>query len=435
MEKELYVKELNNNLFEDLLEKVEEKNTTIGIIGLGYVGLPIMVEFYNKGFKNIIGFDVNKEKIKELKKGKTKIETTDKETIKKIKNKIKYYDNFENIDECDCIIICVPTPLKNKEMDISFIKQSFISIIDNCKTRKKRLIVLESTTYPGCTDFLYRSFLEKESGNYLLAFSPERIDPGNKKYKLKNTPKILGGYNEESTLIGKKLYENICDVIEVSNTRTAEMVKLLENIYRLVNISLINELKQGCDKLNIDIWEVIEAAKTKPYGFNAFYPGPGIGGHCIPIDPQYYNDALSRYNKDSILIKESLDINNNLPEYYLNKIELEINKPLKGLKFLLIGLSYKKDVGDDRESPSYKFWDMLEEKGAIVDYYDPFITESREKKSIDLGKVKDNYDIGIILINHEIFNVVQFEKCCTIVFDTKNMFKQEIYEHSNIKKI
>jgi UDP-N-acetyl-D-glucosamine dehydrogenase len=430
--------------YENFKSKIKNKEVSIGIIGLGYVGIPLLIKFHQNNFKNIYGFDIDEEKIRKLKTGKfNEINHLKKDELKSLKKDVKFTNNFNFLKMCDCIIICVPTPLKENtnEPDIKYIISAFKSIMVNTVPFKNdHLIVLESTTYPGCTKQMYELYLNQD--HYYIAFSPEREDPGNKKFNLKNTPKIVGGEGYKSTILTKELYSTICnEVIEVSNTKTAEMVKLLENIYRYVNISLIQELKEGCDVLDIDICEAINAAKTKPYGFQAFYPGPGIGGHCIPIDPHYYNYMLRRNtnNKTSSLIDQSYIINKKIIPNIVKKIRTHY-KNLENKNCLILGASYKKDINDVRESPIFKLWNYLKSNKVNIDYYDPHVPKikisDKEYKSIKLRKIfKQKYDFGIIITDHTSFKNLKFFDYCDVIFDTKNIYKKEYYKFEKLIKI
>ncbi|MDI6642034.1 MAG: nucleotide sugar dehydrogenase, partial [Elusimicrobiota bacterium] len=364
-----------------LKEKIVNKSTKVAVIGMGYVGLPLALEFAQKGFQTY-GFDIDEEKIESLTSGKSYIQYIPSEKIKSLvdDNKLIPTNNFNYLKSIDCVIICVPTPLtETKEPDLSFIVNTTEEIAKYL--HREQLVILESTTYPGTTDEVVKPILEstdvKEGKDFYLAFSPEREDPGNQKYSIKNIPKIVGGVSKNSTEVASMLYKQIVpEVIEVSSAKVAEAVKMLENIYRAVNIALVNELKMLFDRMKIDIWEVIEAAATKPFGFQAFYPGPGLGGHCIPIDPFYLSWKAKEYGFQTRFIELAGEINAAMPYYVVSKVIEGLNqqkKCLEGAKVLILGVTYKRDVADVRESPALKIIELLQEKGAVVSYNDPYI--------------------------------------------------------------
>ncbi|HPO49467.1 MAG TPA: nucleotide sugar dehydrogenase, partial [Spirochaetota bacterium] len=367
-----------------LLDKIENKNALVGIIGLGYVGLPLAVESAKSGFKTL-GFDIQKSKTAMVNRGENYVGDIVSEELGELvkKEKLSATADYSEIKNCDIIIICVPTPLdKYMQPDNQYIVNSTLEI---AKYRKESsLVVLESTTYPGATEEIVKPILE--NGGYLagkdffLAFSPERIDPGNATYKTKNTPKIVGGSTKDCGVVAAAFYNSILSggVHVVTSPKVAEMEKLLENIFRLVNIGLVNELAILCDRMNINIWEVIEAAKTKPYGFMPFYPGPGLGGHCIPIDPFYLTWKAKEFHFSTTLIEAAGNINRKMPEYVVEKIGIILNsidKCYKGSKIVLLGLAYKKDIDDYRESPVLRIIDLLTKFGASIDVVDPHIKE------------------------------------------------------------
>lgn len=344
-----------------LIDKIKNKSANIAVIGLGYVGLPLVIEFCRAGFK-VTGFDVDTEKITLLTQGKSYIKHIDAAILTNdFKNSFQPTEDFSKIAEMDCIIICVPTPLnKNREPDMRYVFNTARSISENMG--KGQLIILESTTYPGTTDGDMRKILEenglKAGVDFHLAFSPEREDPNNKDFSVKTIPKVVGGFTPQCLEAAVALYNNIvAKTVPVSSTKVAESAKLLENIYRSVNIALVNELKILFDKMDIDVWEVIEAAKTKPFGYQAFYPGPGLGGHCIPIDPFYLTWKAREYEFITRFIELAGEINTNMPDYVVSKVAGALNnvgKFVKGTKNLMLGIAYKANVDDDRESPSYR---------------------------------------------------------------------------------
>ncbi|MDP6685529.1 MAG: nucleotide sugar dehydrogenase, partial [Candidatus Omnitrophota bacterium] len=365
-----------------LKSKITDKKAHIGIIGLGYVGLPLAVEFAKAGF-HVTGIDIDKSRVSKIQKGISYILDVPSEDIKELVSSKKLNATHDKcvLNKTDVIIICVPTPLrKTKEPDISFILSATEDIAANL--RKGQLIILESTTYPGTTEEVILSKLSADSlrvgKDFSLAFSPERVDPGNLKYKTKDIPKVVGGVTNGCTDLAKSLYSQIIkEVVAVSSPRSAEMVKLLENTFRAVNIGLINELALMCDKMDLDIWEIIDAAKTKPFGFMPFYPGPGLGGHCLPCDPLYLSWKARSHGFETRLIELAAEINLSMPHFVVDKVTSALNehkKALKGSRVLVIGVTYKKDVNDMRESPALAIINSLNEKEAKVQYHDPLVT-------------------------------------------------------------
>ncbi|MCL2744624.1 MAG: nucleotide sugar dehydrogenase, partial [Planctomycetaceae bacterium] len=368
--------------FTELEKKIAAQTAKIGVIGLGYVGLPLIRAYIKGGFKTI-GFDVDVSKIEKLKAGKSYIEHIPSEWIKECisSGSFETTDDFDRLDEPDAILICVPTPLsKSRDPDLFYVEASTEAIAK--KLRKGQLIVLESTTYPGTTRDVMLPILEKISGlkagkDFLLAFSPEREDPGNPDFSAERIPKLVGGLDNYSGKVAAALYSKaIAQVITVSSCEIAEAAKIVENTYRCVNIAMVNELKVIFDRMGIDVWEVIDAAKTKPFGFQAFYPGPGLGGHCIPIDPFYLSWAARKAGMTTRFIELAGEINTSMPLYVVRRVEDALNdvkKPLNGSKVLVLGAAYKKDVDDPRESPSFELMARLIAKGAKVSYNDPHI--------------------------------------------------------------
>ncbi len=423
-------------MFKELEKKILNRKANIGIIGLGYVGLPLCITFAKNGFK-VYGIDIDKERVKKLGRGVSHILDVPSSDIREeiSKRRFAVTNNMSQIRSLDAVIICVPTPLyKTKEPDVSYI----VAAVENIKKymKKGQLVVLESTTYPGTTEEVMLPILEstglKEGKDFYLAFSPERIDPGNEKYGTKNTPKIIGGISKNSTKLAKLLYEQAIDtVIPVSSAKVAEMVKLLENTFRIVNIGMVNELMLMCDKLGVNVWEVIDAAKTKPYGFMPFYPGPGVGGHCIPVDPIYLSWKARMHGFEARFIDLSSQVNSEMPHYVVDKITAALNcckKPLKGSKILVMGVAYKKDVKDLRESPSLEIIDLLVGKGALVSYYDPYLPYLKigginmKCLKFDKNAFKDS-DCVVIATDHSNVDYKFVVENSDIVVDTRNVLK------------
>jgi UDP-N-acetyl-D-glucosamine dehydrogenase len=417
-----------------LISKIKDKTANIGVIGLGYVGLPLVFEFCRAGF-NVTGFDVDEQKISFLRQGKPYIKHIDVSIlVNDFRDRFRPTSDFSTLPEMDCIIICVPTPLnRNREPDMRYVFNTTRTIAKYL--RQGQLIVLESTTYPGTTDGDMREILEKTGLNagadFHLAFSPEREDPNNRDFSVRTIPKVVGGYTKECLAAAKALYDAIVDrTVPVSSTKVAEAAKLLENIYRSVNIALVNELKMLFDRMGIDVWEVIEAAKTKPFGFHAFYPGPGLGGHCIPIDPFYLTWKAREYEFNTRFIELAGEINTSMPDYVVLRVMKALNdqgKPVKGSKILILGLAYKANVDDDRESPSYHLLKKLEELGAEVFYNDPYIPEIRMtrehakfagRKSVEIS---DRYDLILIATAHDEYKSVDFKSLGIPIVDTRNV--------------
>ena len=431
----------------NLKEKILNKTATLGVCGLGYVGLPLAVEKAKAGYK-VIGFDVQKEKVDLVNKGKNYIgDVVDSDLEKLVKDgMLKATENFEEVASCDCVCICVPTPLDiHQEPDITYVKSSTESVAKYL--HKDMLVVLESTTYPGTTEELLKPILEKASGlkcgvDFYLAFSPERVDPGNLVYKTKNTPKVVGGCTPTCTDIAATMYECILEapIHRVSSPAIAEMEKILENTYRNINIGLVNELARLCHKMNISIWEVIDAAKSKPYGFQAFYPGPGLGGHCIPLDPYYLTWKAREYGFHTTLIENSMVINDSQPSYVVERTMHILNKykkAINGAKVLVLGVAYKQDIDDYRESPAIRVIEGLNKVGADIKYYDPYISKFKDGKLMMEGEKEltkellESSDIVIITTAH---TNVDYKFVCDnakIVFDTKNVTKN--IENDNVE--
>ncbi len=421
-----------------LEQKVLNHSAVIGIIGMGYVGLPLAVEFGRVGFK-VIGIDINPKKVNILNAGKSDVDDIKDSQVKELvdQKRLKTTDDFSVLKDVDCISICVPTPLnKTKDPDVSYILAAVTEI--QKYLRPGQLIVLESTTYPGTTEELLMPILEekglKVGKDIFLAFSPERVDPGNPKYGTHNTPKIVGGVTPACTAITQLLYgQVVTEIIPVSSTRAAEMVKLLENTFRSVNIGLVNELALMCDRLKINVWEVIDAAASKPFGFMPFYPGPGLGGHCIPIDPHYLSWKLRSLNYYARFIELAGDINSRMPEYVVDKIMLALNdrkKSLKGAKVLVLGIAYKRDISDVRESPALDIIRLLETKGAQVIYNDPYVHTVRLEgdkvaKSTDLtSQLLTSLDCVTIVTDHTDYDYQWIVDKANLIVDTRNATKK-----------
>jgi len=429
-----------SNTFNKLFNLIEKKDAVVGIIGLGYVGLPIVIRFCEEGFR-VIGFDVDPAKTESLSKGKSYIKHIPSEKIasfvKKPSPSFEATTDMSNLKRADAIIICVPTPLTDKrEPDLTYIENTAKEI--KKYLRAGQLISLESTTYPGTTDELLLPLFEenglKVGEDFFLVFSPEREDPVRVDFTTKTIPKVVGGITKQCLKLGSALYSKIINsTVPVSSTRAAEMTKLLENIYRSVNIALVNELKMLCDRMDIDIWEVINASKTKPFGFQAFYPGPGLGGHCIPIDPFYLTWKAREYDFSTRFIELAGEINSSMPYYVAQKVMEAINgqgKSLKGSKILLLGIAYKKNVDDLRESPSLELIRILKEKGAKVDYNDPLIPVAishRRGFTMQSTKLTDRnikkYDCVLIATDHSSYDYKWIVKNSKLVVDTRNATK------------
>ncbi len=427
----------------DLIKKNKIK---VGIIGLGYVGLPLAVEIANKGAK-VIGFDINKTRVKQVNKGLSVISDVTSADLKKLtkKKKIMATTNFKQLRLCDIILICVPTPVnENKEPDLEPVISSAEEIKKNM--RKGQMVILKSTTYPETTEKVVLPIL-CESGlklgkDFYLAFCPERIDPGNKRFGVENTPTVIGGVTKKCTEMAALFYSKyVSEVHAVSSPRCAEMTKLLENTFRNVNIALVNEFAQLCERMGgIDMWEVIEAAKSKPFGYMAFYPGPGVGGHCIPIDPYYLSWKAREYDFHTVFIELSARINEEMPYFVVNKTINELSKsgvcPSKA-KILLLGMSFKKDISDLRASPAIKVYQIIKPKVEVIKYHDPHVPQFRiDRKvvnSVKLTKTElKKYDALIILANHSVYDYDFIVKNSKLVIDTRNAIKKRL---KKVKKL
>ena len=420
----------------DLIKKIETRSATVGVIGLGYVGLPLVFAFGKAGYK-VIGFDVDDRKVDQLNKGRSYIRHIPDQNIKELINDHGFLatSDFQMLSKVDCICICVPTPLtEKKEPDLSFVESTASKISEHL--RQGQLIVLESTTYPGTTDELVAGILNQRGlvlgEDYFLAFSPEREDPGNQHFSLHTIPKVVGGVTPKCGEVAKAVYQGVTPkVVMVSSARAAELSKLLENIYRCVNIALVNELKMLAERMGIDIWEVIEAASTKPFGFTPFYPGPGLGGHCIPIDPFYLSWKAKECDFPTRFIELSGEINTSMPYYVVQKISESLNrqkKCLNGSDVLILGVAYKRDVDDVRESPAIKVIELLEEQGARVVYHDPYISKLPEMRksalkmsSVDLQEgILSEVDCVVIITDHTAYDYQWIVDKAHLVVDTRN---------------
>ncbi|MFL2671322.1 MAG: nucleotide sugar dehydrogenase [Candidatus Actinomarina sp.] len=405
----------------------------VAVIGLGYVGLPLAIEAANNKLK-VAGYDINESLVGNLNKSLSHVEDiSDKDLEDAFSNQLLITSDPEILGDSEYIVISVPTPLTDYQPDLSYVEAATKSIAENLK--KDQIIILESTTYPGTTLEIVKPILEKNTSlvageDFLLGYSPERIDPGNKEWTFKNTPKIVSGINKKSLKKISEFYNSIIDeVVEVSGTREAEMVKLIENTYRQVNIAMVNELAILSNMLDIDIWEVVDAAKTKPFGFQSFRPGPGVGGHCIPIDPKYLSFKTRQIGQPVRFVELAQEINNSMPNYVISRISELMNKKeilLKNSKILVLGVAYKKDIGDTRESPAIDIIESLLDKSVEVSFYDPFVDELIVNKESILKDENlenlSNYDLVIIHTPHTSFNNIDFENIKSLIFDTTGSF-------------
>lgn len=426
----------NSNELTRLLSRIEKRTASVGVIGLGYVGLPLVLEFHRAGFL-VKGFDKDPIKISKLKKGKSYIKHIPSKKIKSMigSKRFSVTSDFSLLKKSDCILICVPTPLNEyREPDLSYVINT--SQIISKYLRKGHLIILESTTYPGTTDDEMRPILEKtglKAGkDFFLAYSPEREDPNNPHFSTSTIPKVVGGYSPKCLRVAKALYDAIIvRTVPVSTTKVAEASKLLENIYRAVNIAVVNEMKLCFERMDIDVWEVINASKTKPFGFQAFYPGPGLGGHCIPIDPFYLTWKAREFDFHTKFIELAGEINTEMPYYVIRRVVEALNsrgKSIKGARILLLGLSYKKDIDDIRESPSLKLIALLKKNGAKVDYNDPHVPKTPKVREYDLKmrsvplseKNLKKYDCVLISTDHSSYDYRFIVKHSNLVIDTRN---------------
>lgn len=438
----------SHNMKKKILNKIHDKKITAGVIGLGYVGLPLAVEKAKAGFKTV-GFDIQPEKVEMVNRGENYIgDVVDRELKNFVESgMLSATSDFSFVKDADFIAICVPTPLdRHQEPDISYVKSSAEAVAEYLT--KDTIVVLESTTYPGTTEELIKPILEKGSGlkcgkDFYLGFSPERVDPGNLIYKTKNTPKVVGGVGEDATEVIAAMYRAVLegDVYEVSSPAVAEMEKILENTYRNVNIGLINELGRLCHEMGISVWEVVDAAQTKPYGFQPFYPGPGLGGHCIPLDPYYLTWKAREYGFHTTLIENSMVINDGQPEYCVQRAMHILNrhrKAINGAGILVLGVAYKQDIDDYRESPAIRVIEELEKVGARVEFYDPWIPEYRRhgKTIKGLKEITPEtvacYDMVMITTAHSNVDYGMVAENAKVVFDTKNVTK-DLENRDNIE--
>lgn len=433
-----------------LIEKLNKKTAVIGVVGLGYVGLPLAVVNSKSGY-NVIGFDIQQKRVDDINKGINYIgDVKDDELLQVVNdNKLIATTDYSLISKVDAVILCVPTPLDvHKQADISYVKSATVEI--SKFLREGMLVVLESTTYPGTTEEILKPILE-ESGlkcgqDFFLAYSPERVDPGNKQFHTSNTPKVVGGMTDKCTTVAATMYRNVleAEIHEVSSPAVAEMEKILENTFRNINIGLVNEMAILCNKMGIDIWEVINAAATKPYGFMPFYPGPGLGGHCIPIDPWYLTWKAREFNYHTKLIESAGEINNVMPEYVINRCMQLLNeegKAIKGSNILVLGVAYKKDIDDYRESPVIPILEQLNKFGANWTVVDPhvksFLLEGSEYQVYKepTEKLLKAADLVLITTNHSDFNYKKIADSAKLIFDTRNSISKELLTKDNYEKL
>lgn len=431
-------------MLNSFLEKVKNKEAIIGIVGLGYVGLPLMLRFAEVGFR-VIGIDIDEGKNELLRQGKSYIQHISSESIAAVKNRITATADFAQSRECDALILCVPTPLnKFREPDLSFVLDTMDSLVPHL--RAGQLVSLESTTYPGTTEEELKPRAESTGlivgQNLFLTYSPEREDPGNPHFTTATIPKVCGGDTENCSIAGQALYSAVIDtVVKVSSTKIAEMTKLLENIHRSVNIGLVNEMKILADKMSIDIHEVIDAAATKPFGFVPYYPGPGIGGHCIPIDPFYLTWKAREYGLHTRFIELAGEINSSMPDWVVDKVAAALNqkeRSIKNSKILVLGIAYKRNIDDMRESPSVRIMELLRDKGAIISYSDPHVPSFPKMRehhfeldSVSLdAKTISSYDCVVLATAHRDFDYDLIAQNAQLIVDTRAGFKQ--YKQDNI---
>ena len=433
---------------EELLSRIAGKQIVVGVVGLGYVGLPLAVEKAKAGFKTI-GFDVQADKVKMVNEGHNYIgDVVDAELTQLVADgMLSATTDFSFVKDVDFIAICVPTPLDaHQQPDISYVESSAKAIAEHLSPNT--MVVLESTTYPGTTEELIRPLLEKGSGltcgkDFYLGFSPERVDPGNLIYKTKNTPKVVGAIGEDAREVIAAVYGAVLGdkVHTVSSPAVAEMTKILENTYRNINIGLINELAILCNRMNINLWEVIEAAKTKPFGFTPFYPGPGLGGHCIPLDPYYLTWKAREYGFHTSMIEASMMVNDRMPKYTVERCGKILNrhdKSLKGARVLVLGIAYKQDIDDCRESPALRVIEELEKTGAVVSFYDPYIPQYKQQGKMKKGEpaltaaLLQQTDLVVVTAAHTNVDYDFVQQYARAIFDTKNVMTQ-VKERTNIE--
>lgn len=433
---------------QEMLDKIQKKTIHVGVVGLGYVGLPLAVEKAKAGFTTT-GFDVQQTKVDLVNAGHNYIGDVIQEDLASLvaNGMLKATSDFSFIKDCDFIAICVPTPLdRHQQPDISYVRDSSIAISKHLK--KDTMVVLESTTYPGTTEELIKPILEEGSGlkcgeDFYLGFSPERVDPGNLIYKTKNTPKVVGAIGADATECIAAMYRAVLssEITVVSSPAVAEMEKILENTYRNINIGLVNELAKLCHEMKISIWEVIDAAKTKPYGFQAFYPGPGLGGHCIPLDPYYLSWKAREYGFHTSMIESSMMINDSMPEYTVERAGKVLNrfkKALNGSNVLVLGVAYKQDIDDYRESPALRVIEELEKTGAQVSYFDPYIPSYKYNGSVHTGiaelnkEALESADLVVVTCAHSNVDYDFVQQNAKAIFDTKNVMKN-VENRANIE--
>src|SRR3989442_3104022 len=433
----------------DLIAKIQAHEARVGIVGLGYVGLPLVLRFAEEHFP-VLGFDVDPAKVRKLQAGESYIRHIPAKRLR-VLIKEKQFEpttDFQRLAEADCIIICVPTPLTpKKDPDLQYIENTTDAI--SRTLRKGQLVSLESTTYPGTTEEIllerFRTTGLEVGKDYYLVFSPEREDPGNPKFSTRTIPKVVGGITSDCLEVGRALYGKVIDrVVPVSSTRAAELVKLLENIYRSVNIALVNELKLLADRMDIDIWEVIDAASTKPFGFTSFYPGPGLGGHCIPIDPFYLSWKAKEYDFSTRFIQLAGEINTSIPYYVVERVGKALNdrsRSIRGAKILVLGVAYKKDVDDVRESPALEIMELLQHKGAILSYADPYIPRLHKMRAYDFSHmasvelsedVLKSHDLALITTDHTNFDYQRIVDHSPLIVDTRNATRKVTRGRENI---
>ena len=437
-------------LKQELLGRIARRQIVVGVVGLGYVGLPLAVEKAKAGFRTI-GFDVQRDKVELVNQGENYIGDVVDSDLRELvqQGMLHATDDFSQAAQADFIAICVPTPLDDHQQpDISYVENSVKEVARHL--RRGTIVVLESTTYPGTTEELLLPILEEGSGltcgrDFYLGFSPERVDPGNRQYKTKNTPKVVGGVGRDATEVIAAMYRMVLegDVLEVSSPRVAEMEKILENTYRNINIGLANEMAVICDKMKIDVWEVIEAASTKPYGFQAFYPGPGLGGHCIPLDPYYLTWKAREYDYHTKLIETAGEINRAMPQYVAERCSRILNRrgqTLSGARVLVLGVAYKQDIGDYRESPAIKVIEQLSEMRAQVAYYDPHVPKYTARGQVRYGlerldaETLGEFDLVVICCAHSAVDYEMVAANAAFVFDTRNA-AAKVADRSNIERL
>jgi UDP-N-acetyl-D-glucosamine dehydrogenase len=433
-----------NNYQSSLLEKIEDKHALIGIIGLGYVGLPLFIRYAEEGYK-VVGIDVDQSKIDSLNEQRSYISHISNESLVKVRDNYKVTTDFSVARELDALILCVPTPLdKYREPDLTYVLKTMESLTPFL--RKGQVLSLESTTYPGTTEEELQPRIENTGlsvgEDFFLVYSPEREDPGNRHFETSTIPKVCGGVSSACLCIGQAMYQTVIkNIVPVSSTKVAEMTKLLENIHRAVNIGLVNEMKLVADEMGIDIYEVIDAASTKPFGFVPYYPGPGIGGHCIPIDPFYLTWKAREYGLHTRFIELAGEINGSMPNRVVNKVIGALNnhgKALKGAQVLVLGVAYKKDVDDVRESPALFIIEELQELGAVVNYHDPHVAEiprmrahNIELKSQDLTpEGLQAADVVVLITSHSAFDYQAIYEQASLIVDTRGVFRT--FDHSKI---